>query len=486
MTTAGGILQRVLTVWDRQVEALPELEAELKRSQGEDAGMDMGKVAAAARRDLEDLHRARFEPGALTHATAQRLARRLGWTIQALRTWDPHVDRQGHRLQAALISAAFWDIDDDLWARLEPLLPKRDFLCGGLEGVIRSRAPQVQVPANTPVWEQEHFRALQEAERTANWVRLLESARALIRLPVPDHAAFQAVRALWALDRRRLVALADNVETWMQASMVLAPLPLAAAFRLAADSTSKHIRFAAIERAVNRENRALSRDEENAVKHLFVVLARDEDTWPAWITLCNRFPVRHPYLQRPLGRALARSTEGAIRAYVDSIELTTPTAEGRVCVASCLAEFRRRATQSRRQALWRRAFQRWETWNFGAATGQALTAPGRSQLDYAVAGWLIEFTEPSYRTAQLTAFADQLKSLEAEWHSSISSLITKFNRLLSRYQLFAFASSCAPDTSNWLLEQEVFTPPAAMSAFVRARYALTDLKQSASTLKRVE
>ena len=145
-------------------------------------------------------------------------------------------------------------------------------------------------------------------------------------------------------------------------------------------------------------------------------------------------------------------------------------AEGRRCVAECLAEFRRRATLPRRQALFRRAFERWDAWNFGAAQDQGLTAPGRSELDYAVAGWLIEFAEPSYIQAETQAFEDRLKSLEAEWHSSISVLVTRFNQLLSRYQMFAFPGSRSKDGSAWLLDQEVFTPSAAKSVFVRTRY----------------
>lgn len=251
----------------------------------------------------------------------------------------------------------------------------------------------------------------------------------------------------------------------------LSPLLLADAFRLATESTSGHIRFAAIERIISRERRSLAASEEDTFKNLFVILARDHTSWSGWLAVWNRYPLRNPHMQGALGRALARSTTSAIRAYVDSIELSTSPAEGRACVAACLAEFRCRATPPRRRALWSRAFERWQAWDFAAAEGQELKTRERSELDYAVVRWLVECAEPTLLTAEIDAFADRLKALEANWHSSVASLIGGFNRLLSRHQIFAFARSRTRDnSSNWLCNQEVFTPEIAATTFVRLRY----------------
>lgn len=468
MTAAGGLLECVLAVWDGHTKAPPGLEAELTKPEYQNAPVNPQKLAAAIMPELECLRHCPPDPSALTEPRARHLAPLLGWMIETLRSWDPNVDVRGHRLEAALIAAAFWDMDGNLWEVLDPMIPKRDYLCRGLGAVIQSRAGQFCIPVNAPIWEREHLQALREADVASDWAHLSETVQAF---PAPklDRGAAQAVRAVWILDRSRLVALADKIKTWTQASLIVAPLPLAPALRLATESTSGHIRFSTLDRVANREKRVLSDEEEIALKNLFVILARDNATWSIWLSICNRYPVRHPHLQRPLGRALARSSASAISAYVDSIELSTPKAEGRNCVAKCLAEFRGRATPSRRHLLWSCAFKRWETWNFGVAEGQRLGEPGQSELDYAVVGWLLECADPSLLTAEVEAFADQLKALEADWHSSTASLVTGFYRLLSRYQMFAFSRTRTQEDQDWLSGGEIFTPP-AIDEFVRARY----------------
>jgi hypothetical protein len=468
MTAAAGLLQRALAVWDGHFETPSGLEAELAKPEYESAPLNPKQLAAAIMPELECLWHGIPDLSAFTESTAQHLARLLGWMIETFRTWDPNVDARHHRLEAALIAATFWDMDGDLWETLDPMLPKRDTFCCGLGLVIQSRGAQFQVPANTPIWEREHLETLQKADAASDWAGLSETIQAF-RAPILDSGAAQAVRAIWVLDRSRLVALADRIETWTKAGPIAASLSLAAAFRLATESSSGHVRFSALDRVANRVKRMLSDDEEDALKNLFVILARDDAAWPVWLSVCNRYPVRHPNLQRSLGRALARSTASAISAYVDSIQLSTPNAEGRECVAKCLEEFRGRATPSRRHALWSCAFKRWKTWNFGATDGTGLGKLGQSELDYAVTGWLVEYVDPSLLAAEEETFADQLKALEAEWYSSRASLATGFYRLLSRYQMFAFARTRTRESSDWLSDGAIVTPP-ALGEFARARY----------------
>lgn len=466
MTGESGLLQRVLATWHGQVASLPALECEIARLESAGANIDLAILSAAARLDLADLVLARPRPDAVPASQLADFAGRLGWTIDALRRWNPQADARGVHLQAALISAAQWDCCDDLWTGLAPLV-QNGILCEGLRVVVRSRAPQVTIPTHAPVWEREHFEALTKADREADWVQLAEIAHAFRRRGVIDPAASQAVRALAVLDWRRLVVHSADVQTWMEADMIIAVLPIATTFRLAAATSSGHVRFAAIERATWSQD-ALSPDAESALRHLFAVLARDEVNWPAWMTIINKYPVRYPHMQVSLGRALARSPENALRAYVDAVGLSTPKAPGRAPIAACLEVFRSRATPMRRSVLWRRAFDRWSAWNFGDATG--VEPQSRSELDFPVAGWLIEFAEPDVLKDELDAFDERLRALEMQWHSSLSALVADYNRLLSRYHMFAFASSRRDAKGGWLFDREVFVPAAAKLPFARARF----------------
>jgi hypothetical protein len=334
VTGESGLSQRVLATWQGQVAPMPTLECEIARLESTGANIDLATLSAAARLDLADLLLARRRPAAVPASQLADLAGRLGWTIDALRRWNPQADARGVRLEAALISAAQWDCCDDLWAGLAPLV-QNHIICEGLKIVVRSRAPQVTIPTDAPVYEREHLEALRKADREADWVQLAEIAHAFRRRAILDSAASQAVRALAVLDWRSLVAHSAGVQTWMEADVIVAVLPIATTFRLAAATSSGHVRFAAIERATWSRD-ALSPDAESALRHLFAVLARDEVNWLAWMTIINKYPVRHPHMQVSLGRALARSPENALRAYVDAVELSTPKALGRTEVAACL------------------------------------------------------------------------------------------------------------------------------------------------------
>lgn len=469
MTAVGTVLRRALAAWDGGADELAAVEAELARATLEDAHVDVERLAAAVLHDLGELRVAHSSPSALTAVDAERLARRLGWLIRTLRNWDSATDPHGRRLEAALIAAALWDAGGDLWASLEPLLPDRDRMLGGLQAVLRSRAPEFRIPAHAPVWEREHFQGLQDADRAHDWARLLKFTRAF-DTPVSDVGATQAARALWRLDPAKLVALADAADTWPRANLIISTLPLASAFGLATRSTSGHVRFAALERAGRRERRPLSDEEGEALEALFTTLAQDDAAWPVWMAAFNRYPVRFPYLQQSLGRALAHGSVEAVQAYAEAVELTTPSAEGGLCVANCLTEFRARTAPVLRCALWARAYERWEAWNFGAAEGRGLTAPGRSELDYAVVGWLLECAEPTAARTETDAFEAQLRALDAAWYDTVSSMHTAFNRLLSRYQVFAHACSSNADSLEWLPDGQTYTPEVASRAYVQARH----------------
>jgi hypothetical protein len=239
---------------------------------------------------------------------------------------------------------------------------------------------------------------------------------------------------------------------------------------LATASGSGHVRFAALERIAGREVRDLSPGEETALRNLLVVLAKDENGWPGWLAVCNHYPVRHPHIQTALGRALARSDESALLAYVDSISLSTSDSGIRECVTRCLSMFRNRANTARRRVLWRSAFDRWQDWNFAANEKQNLIAVAQSALDYGVVGWLVE-GEPQVSIANLMGSVDEsLRTLDVHWYPSLSAAVSSFFRLISRYQVFAHACSRAVASPDWLPGPNVHVPTAAADTFVRRRY----------------
>ena len=183
-------------------------------------------------------------------------------------------------------------------------------------------------------------------------------------------------------------------------------------------------------------------EEETALRNLLVVLAKDKDAWQSWLAFCNDCTCALPQIQGALGRALARSDESALVAYVDSISLKSRRSDGgmRDCVTYCLTTFRARAGAGRRRALWRRAFDRWRDWDFGAKEIKGLNAVARS-----VSGLRGRWMGRGRRAArvphrfQSDRRRRRIRTLDRRWHPSLSAAISSFFRLISRYEVFAHA-----------------------------------------------
>ncbi|MBL0404041.1 hypothetical protein JKG68_08705 [Microvirga aerilata] len=446
------------------------LEAVIREMQPSAADSMVESLIEAVRSDLADVPGLLATLTTLDPAELLRLARRLGWTVQTFIDFDLHQQRSRLRIEAALASAAVWDDTGSFWEAMRLQLGGCRPVLTAFEIVVRSRAADIHVPEGTPIWEREHLQDLQEADSEADWERLAERAHAFPKLPRPDLCVAQATRALALLDWPRLVHLADETKSWLLGHMLLSPLPLADAFRLATASVSGHVRFAALERIVRREKRRLSPEEETALKNLLLILAKDENDWPRWLAVCNRYPVRNPHMQAALGRALARSGMRALRDYVESISLHISGGEGRECVTRCLSVFRACAGQSKRHTLWREAFKRWQTWDFGRDEEQGLNTIARSELDYGVVGWLIEGEEQEPCLNLDQAFEQELSELDIQWHASVSTAISGFFRLLSRHQVLAHARRQSTRDADWLPGPSVYVPAAASDVFNQRRY----------------
>lgn len=471
MTKLASIVRCLLDVWDGQVVVPPNIERVVAEMELSGADTMVERLIAAMQADLGDVPQRLAASSNLTIEETFYLARRLGWTLNVLADWDPQQDRSGFRIEAALASVAAWNLDGCFWEAVQSRLQGCRLTIAALEIVLRGRAAQAFVPDDAPVWEREHLRAMQEAERMGHWDELGEKARAFPQLPHPDLGAQQATLALSVLDWPRLVRLANRSDGWLHCHLIMAPLPLAEVLRLATASENGFARFAALERVAYREKRDLLPQEESALRDLLIVLAKDANDWPLWLSLCNRYPVRHPHMQAAFGRALARSDGPALEAYIESISLGTSDGDMRKNVTRCLSVFRREARIDRRLTLWRAAFDRWQKWNFAESDEQKmLTGVVRSALDYGVVGWLVEgefqraFADPE------RSFEKELRTLDMQWHASLSSAIADFFRLISRHQVFAHATAVKKGDEGWLPGPTIHFPAAASDAFVQERF----------------
>lgn len=463
----GHSLARVRDTWDGRVG--------IPREPGDEAfdNLDEGRyakpveVATAHLSELAQVIRDGVEGRISTSAMLARLHDRFGGVVDALATWDPAWDNKCADLENALTLATPWNADDRLWTLLASLLPNSRTISLGLALIILSRRIEVNIPDETPIYEREMLEDLRKFERERDWGRLMDMSG---RFPTasPDPPEGVAVQGLHVLDRPRLIAVANQMDRWMRAAAFIEPLSMGDAIRIATASKSDAVRFAVLERAMHREDGPWKPADNVALRDMFIILASGSD-WPKWLHAINRYPVRCRQFLPALGRALARMNAESLSQYVSSLDLQSSDEEARKLVARCLAEFRVHANLSRRQHLWKAAFERWTQWDFGKNKGERLTSVGRSALDFAVLGHLIEGEGRSLVTNAEHRFEGELREHEIQWHPSISEAIAGFNRMLSRYQLFAAAQKAIGRGEIWGLDDEICYPAAA-SELIRARY----------------
>ena len=451
--------------WDAAVGEMPALEREIASPASGNLIDDIARMMQAAVQDLQDLAPARHlaEPPALIDS---ELVARFGWLISTLRQCSTADKPCARHLCGALAAAAVWDRGGNVWNVITPLLQNFNDLALELERILGSRQIRPQISPGTPLWEREHLDKLNDADRREDWATLAEIART-IPLPIIDVAFTQAARALWTIAPNRLLTIPARRPTWLDAAILMGAFRIADAFRVAAQCNSARVRFAVLELLANRYHADLSSDEEDALRSLFVAAAEDEPAWAAFMRAFNR----HPSMMRPLGRALAGSPPTAVLTYVDAIKLDAGDA-GRQAIAICLSEFRRHASKDLRCTLWRRAYDRWDRWNFGVEDGQPLVHAVRSVLDFAVTGWLLECAPHDFVQTQIAEFGQQLRMVNAEWRESVTAFKSAVNRLLSRYLLFAHARGIDAGGEDWLASSPPNLPNELTSAYAKARYGL--------------
>jgi len=465
-----NIIGQLLQGWTGQTVPLSNLNTAIATCLTNDTAGDLTAFWQAAEIDFAMLPQPHIQLSDLPPKVLNDLKSQLGWTIESLRTWTHRSDPRGARLEGTLIAVAHWNRYGNFWVDTRTYVTQNIDLCAALVLVLSIHSAQFQIIPGAPIWEREHLQALVDAENVQDWVRFIDLLTAFKTRPALDHGASQALLGLSFLDLPRLVGVASRVTTWAHAHILLKAIPLDVALRLATASANAYVHCAAVEIVANLNTR-LSPSSDHALTHFLLVLTHDVQRWPEWARILARFPVRHPNIQRALGMALSRSSNHALVAYVQAIELTTPQAQGRNQVATCLTIFQQLASEPRRRALWHAAFKRWTEWNFG--NDDSPTSKSQCELDFGVAAWLIEFADPAFIQSEMSSFPSNLAALERQWHVSAVTMIAKYNRLLSRYRMFAFADRRRSHTGCWLLGTEEFLPTLAQTAFLKARFRLT-------------
>jgi hypothetical protein len=386
----------------------------------------------------------------------------IRWLIRELRIWrdtDPFAEPN---LCSIFVVAQANDLEGELWGLMAEEIGDNLNLMQRLQRLIRSRGAILTVPdePGALIWEREAVESFKAADKEGDWEKIIGGWRAIERHIYPSTVQIQCVRCLRRFKMGDLVAAINAVNQTVVAMQLAYTLPREQRLELAVACDNPYVQLSCMYQTLlgPEGNRPLSSDGQNLLKDLLLKVAGDGPRWAAWMRIFNAYPA----LQIPLGRALADVPEAAIGDYIDSIALHAippqPNSRRRA-IAECLRAFRATATQARKTLLWNRTHEHWSAWRFDEANKDAhLFAINWCDLDYGIVAFACDCMTEDERTKVMDSIRSELRDLEYRWYSSVTDIITAWNRLLSRFQPYAHASLVVNSGEEWLTEEKTYFP----------------------------
>lgn len=308
---------------------------------------------------------------------------------------------------------------------------------------------EFSVPENAPNHEKEWLDRLKLSITERDWEVFTNLWKML-----PNHGirAFEQLQVIYLLinyDRSMLVDSLNKVSDIPSLMTIMNGMGNGAALLVGKESDNELVKFTALYCSMSKKG-GLSYDEENLISEILLSIEHEPETLKKWLKVFNQYPDRYPKLQKALGKFLSESSlNSSIEIYINAIGMES--AGSREQVAICLEAFSSNSDLEKRKFLWNLAFLRWNEWGFGDDDQFEIV---RSNLDYAIIGYLKECKDSAYTGLELEKIVHSMHSIMNEWYVSSTRLTTRWNCLLSKYQLFAHALIENIElSSKWLIPE---------------------------------
>ena len=402
-----------------------------------------------------------------------------------MRRWRRVDDDHSKALVAIVVVAQTCDFDNHLWQSLPDGLGANSDLIDCFKDCVANFAVAINPAPSARAWDVEAIGKFHEADASGDWVGIMNGWTQLREVPffIANTLQTEAARFLNRYALNVLVQALANLVRIAPAMQIAGAFSVEERLKVAGFAASPHFEFAAAYKTVTERrnprdrSEGLTASEQHLLSDLLIKVASDGPRWRAWMQVFNTYPGRFPLLQSALGAALAVAPDSAIESYVSAIWLypSQPGSRMGQGTVDCLTEFRTKAPVERRKALWTAAHVRWLAWNFNAADpNQHMFWIGRCDLDFALVGYALECMSGAEREGTIQTIGKELLALDQKWYASQTDIITAWNRVLSRLQPYAWASTLSPDGSEWLADNRVCYPFDPQSdKYAVLKYAIT-------------
>ncbi|WP_369929297.1 hypothetical protein [Xanthomonas sp. NCPPB 2632] len=378
----------------------------------------------------------------------------MRWFRSASDGWVHSTDGSRALFACLLITARMCGGRENLWDALpDACRPSVAFLAEAAGILARNRVRYDKLAHHeVPIWEGEFVQQFDAHDDAGQWDEIAQEWPRLSSATHPNLYLGELARCLARFDMKAIAVAADAQPKVPAVLMMSLCLSRGRQLELATHCTSKRATFCMVLSVAEGAGRqsTLSETEHNALVAVLARVMLDKVEWQLWMKAFNRYPVRYPWIQAPLGEMLASAPTHAIEAYVDSIILSSYSpgsaygGEGRQGVAVCLRRFASHASLATQQVMWRHAFQRWSRWRRSVDSHLSGHFDVQwSELDFAVTSYVAQCLSASERDQAMGAIWHELCHLDEVWHSSVTEYITQVHVLLSLYQPYAHVAQGA-------------------------------------------
>lgn len=213
----------------------------------------------------------------------------------------------------------------------------------------------------------------------------------------------------------------------------------------------------------------ISNDIVDNVTEILLQVARS-NLWQAFLCDFVKYPKPDTVAVKAMSMVLPQLGTAHWPAFINAVELWTysPTAAP---VASMLTPLANHLGTEKSAEMWKLAFERWDKWDYGSSESEKnLFAPTACSFDFPVAMYYA--LQPIEETVAEEARLElAIATVERQWFSSSSELVTARNRLLSRLRLLQHSSKIRKSSEP----VEALPPPVqAESEFAAIRYRFFD------------
>lgn len=367
-----------------------------------------------------------FSVQALTPASSDRWVAGLRWVLQELHSWTPQAPQARVRLQVLFAALSAFDTENAGLDAVLVDLPKTVTSDGShrLLQVATGSAPKYGARGFASRAE------IQAASREGNFPQLKLLTRHL-EVQLPSDARL-ATYLLW---RSRPDLLAEVIDQSQDAvfSHAVCQLLGAAALDFALRVQDQAFKFFSANAVADLPADETSKETLNAFRDLLLQLAKTPQ-WGSWLQALYKYPQGRRLSEEALSAALAWLDASKWAGFVDGVQLWTHTRTA-APVANILASFYQAVGASAATEMWTLAFRRWDDWDYKRADSNTqMFSPSACSFDFPVAMYYASIPQHEAENEE-KILSSAVECIEEEWFSSLSELVTKRNRLLSRLRL---------------------------------------------------